>query len=181
MNRFFIAILPPQHIQDYANDIKQHFVDQYASRGAQNSPPHITLQPPFLLEKTQVSILETFLENFAQSQNYLPMTLDGFAAFPPRVIYMNVVKSQALLQLQSNLVNDVENKLGIKPKGRNNHNFKPHLTVARRDLKKSDFYIAWDDFKERQVYFEFVAENITLLLHDGRKWNVKSEFSLFTN
>ncbi|WP_353930256.1 2'-5' RNA ligase family protein [Okeanomitos corallinicola TIOX110] len=181
MNRFFIAILPPQHIQDYANDIKQYFVDNYDSRGAQNSPPHITLQPPFIMADREISILETFLENFAKNQNYLPIELDGFAAFPPRVIYMNVIKNQALLTLQSNLVNDVEGKLGIVSKGRNNHSFHPHLTVARRDLKKSDFYTAWDKFKERQVYFEFVAENITLLLHDGKKWNVKSEFSLFTD
>ncbi|TAE58207.1 MAG: 2'-5' RNA ligase family protein [Nostocales cyanobacterium] len=177
MNRYFIAILPPTPIQEYANEIKQHFVDQYASRGAQNSPPHITLQPPFLLAKDQVAILETFLENFAQNQNHLPITLDGFAAFPPRVIYMNVIKNQELLKLQSRLVDDIESKLGIKPKGGNNHSFTPHLTVARRDLKKSDFYIAWDDFKQRQVYFEFVAESITLLLHDGKKWNIKSEFN----
>lgn len=181
MNRFFIAILPPQHIQEYANEIKQYFADNYASRGAQNSPPHITLKPPFLLEKEQVSILEMFLVNFAQKQNSLPITLDGFAAFPPRVVYMNVIKNQALLKLQSDLINDVENNLGITAKGANNHTFTPHLTVARRDLKKSDFYTAWDDFKQRQVYFEFVAENITLLLHDGKKWNVKSEFSLLSN
>ncbi|NET70363.1 MAG: 2'-5' RNA ligase family protein [Sphaerospermopsis sp. SIO1G2] len=178
MNRYFIAILPPQHIQDYANEVKQHFVEQYSSWGAQNSPPHITLQPPFLLAKEQVAILETFLEDFAKNKNSLPITLDGFAAFPPRVIYINVIKSQALLKLQSDLVNDVESKLGIKPKGGNHNSFTPHLTVARRDLKKSDFYLAWDEFKQRQVYFEFVAENLTLLLHDGKKWNVKFEFSL---
>ncbi|MEA5577491.1 2'-5' RNA ligase family protein [Anabaena sp. UHCC 0451] len=181
MNRFFIAILPPQNIQDYANKIKQHFFDNYASRGAQNSPPHITLKPPFLLEQEQVSILEIFLVNFAQNQNSLPITIDGFAAFLPRVVYMNVIKNQALLKLQSDLINDVENNLGIKDKGANNHTFTPHLTVARKDLKKSDFYKAWDDFKERQVYFEFVADNITLLLNDGKKWNVKSEFSLLSN
>jgi 2'-5' RNA ligase len=179
MNRFFIAILPPTHIQEYANDIKQHFVDQYASRGAQNSPPHITLQPPFILETKEISTLETFLENFTQQQNSLSITLDGFAAFPPRVIYMNVIKSQALLKLQSDLMNDIESSLGIVSKGGNNHSFNPHLTVARRDLKKHDFHAAWNDFKERQVYFEFTASHLTLLLHDGKLWNVKSEFSLF--
>lgn len=46
MSRFFIALLPPKHIRDYANEVKQEFADQYASRGAQNFPP-ITLQPPF--------------------------------------------------------------------------------------------------------------------------------------
>lgn len=31
---FFIALLPPQEIQDYANQIRQYFSDHYASRGA---------------------------------------------------------------------------------------------------------------------------------------------------
>lgn len=177
MNRFFIAILPPQHIQDYANEIKQHFVNNYGSWGAQNSPPHITLQPPFMFEKKEISILETFLENFANNQNSLPIILDGFAAFAPRVIYMNVVKSQAILKLQSDLMNDIESSLGIIGKDGKNHSFTPHLTVARRDLKKHHFPAAWNDFKERQVYFEFTPSHLTLLLHDGRQWNVKSEFS----
>lgn len=30
---FFIAILPPPDIQDYANNIKQYFAENYASTG----------------------------------------------------------------------------------------------------------------------------------------------------
>jgi 2'-5' RNA ligase len=45
--RYFIALLPPQEMQDYANQVRQHFADHYASRKAFNSPPHITLEPPF--------------------------------------------------------------------------------------------------------------------------------------
>jgi 2'-5' RNA ligase len=178
MNRFFIALLPPQHIQDYAQEIQQHFFDSYGSRGSQNSPPHITLQIPFIFKKEEISILETFLEDFANNQNSLPITLDGFGAFTPRVIYINVVKSQEILNLQSHLMNTLESSLGIIGKDGKNYGFTPHLTVARRDLKQDDFYAAWNDFEKREVYFEFTAFHLTLLLHDGKKWNVRSEFPL---
>ncbi len=86
MSRFFTAILPPKYIQDYANEIKQYFVDKYASRGAQNSPPHITLQPPFEMVDQNLPLLESSLKNFAENRQSVPITLINFGDFVPRVI-----------------------------------------------------------------------------------------------
>jgi len=177
MSRFFIALLPPQDIQDYANQIKQYFADNYASRGAQKSPPHITLQPPFEWVDTNVSLLETSLREFASKQNSIPITLSGFAAFPPRVIYIDVVRSQELLTLQADLMAYVESNLQIVDKVSKTRPFAPHMTVAFRDLTKQNFKAAWPEFEKRQLYFQFTADNLTLLLHDGKRWNIKSEFN----
>jgi 2'-5' RNA ligase len=178
MSRFFIALLPPKHIQDYPNEVKQYFVDKYASRGAQNSPPHITLQSPFKMVDQNLTPLELSLKNFAENRQSVPIILINFAAFVPRVIYINVVKSQALLSLQADLMTDVENNLGFVDKVDQSRPFTPHLTVAFRDLAKQNFHAAWPEFKERQLYFEFTATYLTLLMHDGKRWNIKSEFSL---
>ncbi|RCJ25713.1 2'-5' RNA ligase [Nostoc sp. ATCC 43529] len=180
MSRFFIALLPPQDIQDYANEIKQYFADHYASRGAQKSPPHITLQPPFEWVDTNVSLLEACLKEFASEQKSIPITLSGFAAFPPRVIYIDVVKSQKLLTLQADLMADVETKLGIVDQVSKTRLFAPHMTVAFRDLTKQNFKAAWSEFENRQLYFEFTADKLTLLLHDGKRWNIKSEFNFYS-
>lgn len=177
MSRFFIALLPPQEIQDYANQIRQYFADNYASRGAQNSPPHITLQAPFEWADTNVLLLETFLREFASEQKSIPITLSGFAAFPPRVIYIDVVRSQELLTLKADLMAAVENNLGIVDKVSKTRPFAPHMTVAFRDLTKQNFKAAWPEFEKRQLYFEFTADKLTLLLHDGKRWNIKSEFN----
>ncbi|MDB9331755.1 2'-5' RNA ligase family protein, partial [Nodularia spumigena CS-591/04] len=157
MSRFFIALLPPQHIQDYANEIKQHFADHYASRGAQKSPPHITLQPPFEWSDAHVPQLETAIRDFAHSQQPIPITLNGYAAFPPRVIYINVVKSQELLTLQADLMADVESNLEIVDKTSQTRPFTPHLTVAFRDLTKQNFRLAWPEFVQRSLNFYFTA------------------------
>ncbi|MBG1270833.1 2'-5' RNA ligase family protein [Nostoc sp. WHI] len=180
MSRFFIALLPPQDIQDYANEIKQYLADNYASCGAQNSPPHITLQPPFEWVDVDVQPIEESLKEFASKQKAVPITLSGFDAFAPRVIYINVITSQELLTLQADLMAYVESNLGIIDEVSKTRPFAPHLTVAFRDLTKQNFKAAWPEFKQRQLHFEFSGEKLALLIHDGRRWNVKSEFTLLS-
>jgi 2'-5' RNA ligase len=181
MSRFFIALLPPLAIQDYANQVKQYFADQYASYAAQKSPPHITLQPPFEWADDSLPILETSLREFASKQQSISITLSGFDAFPPRVIYINVVKSQELLALQTDLMAYTQSNLGIVDQISQSRPFAPHLTVAFRDLTRQNFRVAWPEFEQRQLHFEFTAENLTLLLHDGERWNIKSEFAFLSS
>ncbi|MBW4614912.1 MAG: 2'-5' RNA ligase family protein [Desmonostoc vinosum HA7617-LM4] len=181
MNRFFIALLPPQHIQEYANEIKQYFADKYASCYAQKSPPHITLQPPFEWADENVTLLEASLREFASRQQSITITLKGFRAFAPRVIYIDVVKSQELLTLQANLMTHTETDLRIVDQVSKERPFAPHMTVAFRDLTRQNFKAAWPEFEQRQLYFEFMAEQLTLLIHDGRRWHVKSEFSFISD
>ncbi|WGV27276.1 2'-5' RNA ligase family protein [Halotia branconii] len=176
MSRFFIALLPPRHIQEYAKQVKQYFADNYGSRAAQKSPPHITLQPPFEWPDADVPLLEASLSEFATKQQSIPITLSGYAAFAPRVIYINVIRSQELLNLQADLVAYTESKLSIVDQVSQTRPFAPHMTIAFRDLTRQNFKAAWPEFAQRQLHFEFIAENLTLLLHDGKRWNVKSEF-----
>jgi 2'-5' RNA ligase len=51
------------------------------------------------------------------------------------------------------------------------------MTVAFRDLTRQNFKAAWPEFENRQLHFEFIADKLTLLIHDGRRWNIKSEFA----
>ncbi|MDZ7960597.1 MAG: 2'-5' RNA ligase family protein [Aulosira sp. DedQUE10] len=180
MSRFFIALLPPQDIQDYANQIKQYFADNYASQHAQKSPPHITLQPPFEWADSDVSRLEASVGELAMRKQPVPITLSGFAAFAPRVIYIDVLRNPQLLTLQADVMAHVEATLGIVDKVSKTRPFAPHMTVAFRDLTRQNFKAVWPEFENRQLHFEFIADKLTLLIHDGRRWNIKSEFAFLT-
>jgi 2'-5' RNA ligase len=173
---FFMALLPPSNIQDDVNLIKQHFADCYGSRAAQKSPPHITLQPPFEWLAEEVPALKQCLSSFAHNRESVPITLSGFAAFPPRVIYINVLKTQELLTLQTDLMAHLEAVLGIVDPVSKSRAFSPHMTVAFRDLTRQNFKAAWQEFQQRQLQFEFTATQLTLLIHDGKRWNVSAEF-----
>lgn len=176
MSLFFIALLPPQEIQDYATQVKQYFADKYNSRHAFKSPPHITLQPPFEWADANISVLEECLQEFAASKNSILIKLNSYGAFIPRVIYINVEKTPNLLGLQGELMAHLENQLGIFDKNSKTRPFTPHMTVAFKDLKRKNFRSAWQEFEGRELNFEFTVDRLTLLLYNGKCWDIKTEF-----
>jgi 2'-5' RNA ligase len=104
--------------------------------------------------------------------------LHGFGAFPPRVIYLHVERSAELLALQANLIRYLETKLKIFDPTAKTRPFKPHLTVGFRDLTQQNFQLAWAEFQSQLIEFTFTVTNLTLLLHDGQRWQVYQEFRL---
>ena len=173
---FFIALLPPPDVQKYATEIKQHFANVYQSKAALKSPPHITLQPPFFWDINNLITLEKVLQKFVNNYSQIPIELDGFAAFKPRVIYINVTKTAKLLAVQKELNIWLESSLQIVDKKSKTRPFCPHLTVGFKDLSKTNFYRAWDEFKQKKVYFNFNVNQLTLLSHNGKQWEIQREF-----
>ncbi len=176
MTRYFLALLPPQEVQAAVNQIKQHFADRYASCKAQNSPPHITLQPPFEWAIAPVSFLEQRLLVFAQRYSPSYISLSGFGAFAPRVIYIQVVKTPELLALQAELSAYLQRELKIVDAAAKKRAYAPHMTVAFRDLTQPNFRAAWSEFQHQPFQFEFSVSALTLLHHDGRRWHIHASF-----
>ncbi len=172
----FLALLPAQSIQTAIADIQQYFSDRYDSRAALKSPPHITLQAPFTWLPENMATLQHHLEAFAHNHTAIGIVLNGFAAFAPRVIYVDVVKSPALIAMQADLAEHMETIVGISDPKAKARPFIPHMTVAFRDLTRQNFKAAWVEFQERSLHFEFETTCLTLLLHDGRQWHIHSEF-----
>jgi 2'-5' RNA ligase len=120
--------------------------------------------------------LNTCLEEFARTHTSIPMRLSGFGAFPPRVIYVDVVKTPELMALQSSLKAYLEANLGLEIDPTRSHPFVPHMTVAFRDLTPEAFKRALPQFRNRSLYYEFTTSHLTLLHHNGQNWAIKTEF-----
>ncbi len=175
-DRFFIALLPPEDVQEAANKIKQHCADTYNSYAAQKSPPHITLQPPFDWEQSDLSRLEEHLAIFARNQYPIPVVIQGFGAFPPRVIFLQPLKTPELMAMQTTLMVNLEQSLKIVHQASKNRPFSPHVTVAFRDLSRHDFRLAWQKFASQELNFSFTVDQLTLLKHDGHCWQIHRDF-----
>lgn len=174
----FVALLPPESVQQAANLVKQDFADNYRSRAALKSPPHITLQPPFRWQLEDLAQLRIVLRQFAQKQRPIPIILDGYGAFKPRVIYINVIRSPELLEIHQQLMADLESNLNIVHPPSKTRPFAPHMTVGFRDLTKANFWRAWEQYEHKSFYFEFRVFELTLLIHDGKVWQIEQQFSL---
>jgi 2'-5' RNA ligase len=175
--RFFVALLPPAEIQAYANRVIQDLTQRYRTRTS-HSPPHITLQPPFLFAPERLSALIASLQHFANEQAAVPVFLSNFAAFAPRVLYLNVVKTPELLALQAALSHRLVTDGIIDASQQEQRPFVPHLTVASRNMTRQIFRQAWLELQTQTVEFQFMAEQLTLLIYVGQRWQIQAEFHL---
>jgi len=141
-NRFqlyFLAIVPDRAIQDEITTLKKHFEDEYASKHALRTPPHITLHMPFRWREDREKLMVETLQKFAITCDPFEVVLKDYGAFTPRVIYISVQSSEPLLSLQKNLIEITRIKLKIINDSYKNKGFHPHITVAFRDLSKANF------------------------------------------
>lgn len=176
VKRYFVGILPPPAVQTCAIETIRFLHDRYGTKTAK-APPHITLAPPFHWSSVAIDRLEAQLQAFVQGQSAVDVQIAGFAAFAPRVLYLNVVRSPDLLNLQANLTIALETHLQIVD-AHKSRPFAPHITVASRHMTRSIFQQAWAELEPRSVAFSFTADSIGLLEYDGGSWQIRQMFPL---
>jgi len=177
-SRYFLAVMPPPAIQAEATALKEYFREHYRSQAALRSPPHITLQAPFEWPDADRDCLFSALAAFQPTVTPVPVQLSGFGAFPPRVIFLAVEPTTALMQLQAELSQYLATQLGIVDPRSRDRPFRPHLTIAFRDLKPAAFRRAWPEFAQRPADYPFTASTFTLLRHTGQRWSPLQDLPL---
>ena len=176
--RYFIAIIPPHETRSRLHELKLKISVEYNTNGALRSPPHLTLFMPFIKPiKYEERLIESLVQ-FANTRNPFELTLKGFGSFEPRVFYVQVNENQELHILQKELQTFMRSMHKVLPKkGTIERPFKPHLTLAFRDLKKQEFYRLENDFKAQRFHSTFYVSGFTLLKHDGKRWQEHYNFS----
>lgn len=172
-----MALVPPEPFYSEVERLKHEFFEEYNSKAALNSPPHITLHMPFRYAEEKEQKMGSALSSVSL-QETIKIFQNGFGSFPPRVIYINVKPEAGLTRLQSSIVEHLRKNLKIVKNDYKNGSFHPHMTVAFRDLRPGMFKKAWPDYKERDLVFQWEAKAFYLLKHDGSKWGLYKEFPI---
>mgnify|MGYP001097628629 CR=1 FL=1 len=178
---YFIAIIPPLPLREEITRIKEYFADHHKSKHALRSPPHITLIPPFKYPEEQETLLELDLKKFAKNRRPFLLELNGFGAFPPRVIYIEPVNNPQLFKLHDELLIFMKEIDFLKEEDllkENNRAYRPHLTVAHRDLNIDAFNKAWPDLKKRSFIQSFYVDSIFILKNRKGGWDIRAEINL---
>lgn len=176
LQKYFIAIVPPQPIVDQVNALKLYCREHYNTKGALQSPPHITLHMPFLWKEKNEESLKNSLKAFCERESNFEVELQNFSAFAPKVIFVKVEENRHLLSLQQQLTRFCRVNLNLLNANYKELPFHPHVTIAFRDLKKPAFAKAWEEFKDKEFYARFIVNSIALLKHDGHQWHVYDTF-----
>lgn len=169
-NLYFIAVVPPEDIQEKITDFKHTIAEKFGSRHALNAPPHITLHMPFKWKWKKIEKLNETIGEINSEIHAFSVELNGFGFFEPRVVFVNVVENEKLNSLQELVVDRGRKKLKLDNGNYKNQVFHPHVTIGFRDLKKRMFYEAKEYFEGKDEKFQFKVERVHLLRHDEKKW-----------
>ncbi|MDH3650713.1 MAG: 2'-5' RNA ligase family protein [Saprospiraceae bacterium] len=172
---YFVAVVPPDEIQREVVQFKKFAAQHFKSIHALKSPPHITVIPPFWWNPDRINEIIDGLTSIVCQMPPFDVLLHGFGCFVPRVIYIDVGKSPPLADLHRGLKDLYLRQWNLRPDKRDQYH--PHMTIAFKDLSKSQFYLAWDYFKNKIYQANFDANTISLLEHDGRRWHQHSVIS----
>jgi len=168
---YFIAIVAPEEVNATVLKWKQLMKERFDCAVALRSPAHITLIPPFWLDENEEHELKNAIGNFSQSCAGFEVSLKNFAAFQPRVIYVDVLPNQQLQSIHARLEEFLAAKRQF-PISKGERPLHPHVTIATRDLHKKAFQEAWEIFREKMYETSWIASGISILKHDQKKWEV---------
>jgi len=176
LQKYFIAIVPPEPLLSSIQEIKQTVFEDYGTKGALRSPGHITLHMPFSWEEEKEEKLIAELSAFTFNTPF-QLQLKDYGCFEPRVVFINVLENAPLAALQHELVKHVKQKLQLFNQSDDMRGFHPHVTVAFRDLKKPVFYQLWEKYRNEYFAAEFECSSFCLLRHNNQHWDVYREFA----
>ncbi|SDR96826.1 2'-5' RNA ligase family protein [Gramella sp. MAR_2010_147] len=172
---YFIAILPPVDIRNEIRSFKETISRHHDVKHALKLPAHLTLQIPFRIFEENESKLIEKLKGFSKMVDPFLVDLNGFGSFSKNVIFVKVLDHKPLINLHAELQQLIMSLVELK-----SHEIStkihPHLTIAVRDLKRSNFSAVWKDFENKDYKNSFRAENLSLLKHNGKTWDIIEVF-----
>jgi 2'-5' RNA ligase len=174
--KYFIAIVPPEKILNKVEMIKQQLFTDHHLKGALRTPAHITLHRPFEWKEEKENELINALNEFRFNGTF-NIELKNYNCFQPRVIYVDVIKSEELNNLHLKLRGYARRELNLLNEDEDLRGFCPHMTIASRDLKKQLFYKLWDSFKIAEFHENFDFSGFSLLKLDS-KWEITRNFNI---
>ncbi len=173
---YFIALIPEEDICEEVTEFKEYAARHFDSAHALSSPPHITLISPFRWNAEEEQKLKTVLQIFAADQPSVLINLNGFDHFGERVIFVDVEESEKLQQLQQDLSIQLKQTLGLPTD--DERPFRPHMTVAFKDLSRNKFPKAWEHYQRLDYERTFLADQLFLLRHEEKRWRIEAGFRM---
>lgn len=176
---YFLALIPPPEIEAEVNHFKSIASQKFGSSHALKSPAHITLIPPFWWQEARLEHIVVVLQQQLIRSKQFEIELNGFACFKPRVIYIDVMPNSDLSRQHLLLKELFKRQWSLEPERRTH--YRPHMTVAFKDLSKSSFFRAWDYFRSQDYRRRFTVDSIYILVHLYGRWSVRSQIPLEKN
>jgi 2'-5' RNA ligase len=177
IGKYFIAIVPEGEIQQYATELKLKLKENFNLKYALKSPAHITLKMPFNWNEAKEDKLNGLLESFFDKISPFDLRYSGFDRCGRRVIFIKTKEDPALLSLQLMLSKFCKTDLKLVEE-LSDRAYHPHMTLAFKDLKPTQFEAYWDFTKKQKFDANQEVRDIALLKRLEGRWVVVNRFQL---
>lgn len=176
--QYMLAIIPPDEVRLKLEHTRQQISDTFQVKEALRNPIHITLVPPFHFEDAQIGTLIERLNTIKST--HFQIELNGFSGFPKnRVLFIKVMPSRQLTELHNNLVRLFNQTMpGINIAKLPADGYKPHVTMAYRDLSQYNYDKACELYFNSKYTDEWVANNFVLWKRVDKSWVTVNVISL---
>ena len=167
--KYFLALVPEGELQEKVTSLKEMLKERFNIKYALKSPAHVTLKMPFTYNEAKEEYLEQRLKEFLKDYEPLELIIGGVKKFGDRVVFLNVEANEDLFILQKNLKIFCRRELTIVDE-LSDRNFHPHMTIAFKDLKKSQVPNIMKVLEEQPILEKFVTKHLFLLKRVDRRW-----------
>lgn len=171
---FFIALIPDRELREKIRPFKLDFSKRFGSSKALKVYTHVTLKAPFKCSGGGREEVLAWFSEMRLQQKPFHLYVNGFGVFPNKkhpVVFLKPEKNVELIKMQRELMIGFNSILPANVQAVDK-DFKPHMTVAYRDLTPENFSRAWQEYKDKSFYDVFDVHSIYLLEHNWKKWSV---------
>ncbi|WP_158531187.1 2'-5' RNA ligase family protein [Algoriphagus chordae] len=177
MQKYFLAIVPEGVFQERVTNLKLEIKDRYQAKYALKSPAHITVKMPFIFNEAKEDKLLEKLRSFVAGYQPMEIAIKGVKTFGERVIYLGVKADQNLFDFQNELKTYCKRELNLVDE-LSDRNYHPHMTIAFKDLKKSQFQNILRLAVETEIAAELQVSHIVLLKRVNGTWSSYKKLDL---
>lgn len=178
-NLYLLALLPPEDLTRQIHEIRLECSEKFGVKKALKPPVHITLYRPFFAEDPFEKQLIRLLHQGTSGVPPFTQQLENFGSFNTQVVFINALKTPELISLHRAIISIFrKNHIDKQEDNQKSQAFKPHITIAYRDVLPEVFPKIWQEYKDRKFKRSFTADHFTLLKHDKVQWNPIEHFKL---
>ena len=177
----FIGVLLPEDISLSLEDCRRYMNRAYGCKSGHGTPIHVTLVPPFRLQKDYSTddLIRAIEKEVLPKGLGFTAHIDNFDAFGDRTLFAKVVADENWTRLRDKTVKAILNACpGCTKKDR--RPFQSHATVSNRDIPPGVTAKALQVMNELNLVEAFPVDNITIFERKANRWEaaVSMEMSI---
>jgi len=177
----------PEPFNSKIDRIRRTVCKRFNAKRVLDWEPHITIANRVLLPEEKKDAIFSQLRDLCQATKPFEVKTSGFHILDipnlsfenPYVIFIGIEVSEKLLEFHKKIQDEVFQ--GLERPSYKSSNYKPHITLAYRDLTKENFELAKKYFLENplQTKYNFALDNLQLATQNKNGiWSSYQSFEL---